>query len=194
MAVKNRWLLASALFLSQGLLAQPYASVQLGYASADFPLGSPYNGVVDDESVTYGLDLGLGLGERWAVEIGFNEYDSFDGSGTPCSPGTSCPLVVRAIPNNDMEVYKLALVPRFNVGNLRLYGKAGYYRAEIDANIDLPGNDMDLDGLLIGAGLRLYVREPRHVSLEAARFDSNFYQLALGFGWGSRFPEETGTR
>src|SRR5882672_12806603 len=49
--------------------AQPYASVQLGYANADFPLGAPYNGVVDDSAPMLGIEAGIAFG-KWGAELG----------------------------------------------------------------------------------------------------------------------------
>lgn len=166
--------------------AQPYVSANLGYASADFALGSPYNGIVDDRSVSYGVDIGLGFGRRWAIEAGVNGYGGFDGRATPCLAGAVCPLLIAPVSDNDITTYKLSLVPRINVGEVRLFGRIGYYRAKIDTEIDLPGNDFTENGLLLGAGVRWYFREPWSVSLEANRFDSNLYQITVGVGWGFR--------
>lgn len=171
-------------------LAQPYASAQLGYASADLPLGAPFNGVLDDRSITYGFDVGFGFSDRWAVEFGMNGYGDFDGRGTPCLAGAACPLIVEDIGGNDLWLYRLALVPRFTVGPVRLFAKAGYYRANIDTDIDLPDRDFNDDGLMLGAGVRLYFSDPWHVSLEATRFDDNITQISIGVGWGVRFGPE----
>ncbi len=168
-------------------VAQPYAGVQVGWARADLPLGAPFNGTLDDGSIAYGFDVGVAFHDRWAVELGMTRYGEFDGRATPCPEGAVCPLILREIDGNDAWLYRVALVPRFAVGPVRLYGKAGYYRARIDTDIDLPDNDFRDDGLMLGAGVRLYYRDPWHLSLEATRYDDNFTQLVIGFGWGARF-------
>src|ERR1044072_5564156 len=153
------------LFLS-GLLAapsialsQPYASVQLGYASADFPLGPPYNGVVDDNAAMLGVEAGMAFG-KWGGEIGFNEYGSFDGFGTPCADGAVCPPITQQISGNDQTLWKLAVMRRFEIGNVRLFGKAGYYSAHLKSNVSLPDADFSPDGVMLGAGIRWYFSAP----------------------------------
>ena len=172
-------------------LGQPYASAKVAYAGADFPLGSPYNGVIDDNSPGIGADVGFGFGRHWALEIGAARYGSFDGRGTPCIAGDVCTLVIRPIDGNDMTLYSAALVPRITAGDARFFARVGYYRANIDTNIDLPGaGDFHEDGLLLGVGARWYFSDPWSISLEATRFDDNIRQLAVGFGWGLRRFDE----
>jgi hypothetical protein len=164
-------------------LAQPYASVQLGYASADFPLGPPYNGVVDDNAPMLGVEAGVAFG-KWGAEIGFHDYGSFDGFGTPCPDGAVCPQVTQQLNGNNQTLWKLALMRRFEVGNVRLFGKAGYYRAHLKSNVSLPDSDFSPDGVMLGAGIRWYFSAPWSLSLEAERFDDNVSQISVGFGWG----------
>ncbi len=166
--------------------AQPYAKLTLGYANAEFPLGAPYNGIIDDTSLMYGLDVGLGFGEKWAVEFGADAYTGFDGIATPCSAGDTCDPTTQQISNNDQTVYKASLLRRFTIGPVQMYGKAGYYQAHVEANIDQPDADFDPDGLLLGVGIMWYFRDPWHVTLEATRLDDNVSQLSLGVGWGMR--------
>src|SRR5882672_2092486 len=161
--------------------AQPYASVQLGYANADFPLGAPYNGVVDDSAPMLGIEAGIAFG-KWGAELGWNEYGSFDGFGTPCADGAVCAPITQQIGGNDQRLYKVALVRRFEIGNVRLFGKAGYYRAKLQTNV--PDGDFDPNGVMLGAGVRWYFKAPWSLSLEAERFDDNVSQLSVGFGWG----------
>jgi hypothetical protein len=175
------------LLLPAAAVAQPYVSAKIAYAGADFPLGEPYNGVVDDNSLGLGVDVGFGFGRNWALEIGGMRYGSFDGRGTPCAAGDVCAQVVRPISGNDMTIYNAALVPRIAAGDARFFARVGYYRANIDANIDLPGaGDFHEDGLLLGVGARWYFEDPWSVSLEVTRYDDNVRQLAVGFGWGLR--------
>lgn len=175
------------LLVPAAAFAQPYASAKVAYAGADFPLDSPYNGVIDDNSPGLGVDVGFGFGRHWAVEIGAARYGSFDGRGTPCVAGDVCTLAIRPIDGNDMTIYNAALVPRFTAGDARFFARVGYYRANIDANIALPGaDDFHEDGLMLGAGVRWYFEDPWSISLEATRFDDNVRQLAVGFGWGLR--------
>ena len=177
--------------LPAAAFAQPYVSAKLAYASADLPLGAPYNGVIDDNAPALGVDVGFAFARNWAVEIGAARYGSFDGFGTPCVQGTVCTPIVRDISGNDMTMYNAALVPRIATGRARFFARVGYYRANIDANIDLPGaGDFHEDGLMLGVGARWYFSDPWSVSLEATRFDDNLRQLALGFGWGLRRDEE----
>jgi hypothetical protein len=180
----------TSLALLLGLLAapsiafcQPYASLQLGYASADFPLGPPYNGVVDDNAPMLGVEAGVAFG-KWGGEIGFHDYGSFDGFGTPCPDGAACSQVTQPISGNDQTLWNLALVRRFEIGKVRLFGKAGYYRAHLKSNVSLPDSDFSPDGVMLGAGVRWYFSAPWSLSLEAERFDDNVSQISVGFGWG----------
>lgn len=185
--------IALALFtvVPAAAFGQPYASAKIAYAGADLPVGAPYNGVIDDNSLGLGVDVGFGFGRNWALEIGAARYGSFDGRGTPCVTGDTCTLAIRPIEGNDMSIYSAALVPRFSAGDARFFARVGYYRANVDTNVDLPGaDDFHEDGLLLGAGVRWYFRDPWSISLEATRFDDNVRQLAVGFGWGLRRLEE----
>jgi hypothetical protein len=185
-----------ALSLPAVALAEPYAVAKLAYASTDIPLGAPYNGVIDDNAPALGVDVGFGFSRKWALEIGAARYASLDGFGTPCVPDTACTLIVREIGGNDMTLYNVALVPRFTAGDTHVFARVGYYRANIDTNVDLPGaGDFHEDGLMLGVGARWYFSDPWSVSLEATRFDDNVRQISLGFGWGlrrgaDRFDEE----
>lgn len=64
--MKHALLILSLLF-SGAAFSQPYASAQLGWVHADFPLGAPLNRYTHD-SAPYGIDVGvgrgLGIGER----------------------------------------------------------------------------------------------------------------------------------
>jgi hypothetical protein len=176
--------LAAAAALPTIASAEPYFVGRLGYARADIPLGAPYNGFINDNAPVLGLDVGLGFGEKWAGELGYSTYGSLDGLATPCAPGVSCTATSTAVGGNDQDVVDVALVRRFAIGNVQLYGKAGYYRANIKTNLDLPGADFTEDGALLGIGVRWYLDSPWHVSLEAKRFDDNVSQISVGFGWG----------
>jgi hypothetical protein len=164
--------------------AQAYVVGQVGYAQAEIPLGAPYNGVVDDGAPLIGIDVGLGLGEKWAGEVGFTTYGSLDGQATPCAPGAVCDPTSTAITGNDQSIVDIAVVRRFTIGNVRLFGKAGYYRAKVKTNIALPDADFTPDGALLGIGARWYFDSPWHVTLEAERFDDNVSQISVGVGWG----------
>jgi hypothetical protein len=171
--------------------AQPYASARLGYANAEFALGAPYNGVIDDRSMLYGFTAGFGFGRRWAIEAGFDGYEGFDGYATPCVAGTSCPVLIQAVDDNDLSLFHLAFAPHVDLGKMRLFGKFGYYHGRIDTHIGLPDSDFTENGVLLGAGLRWHLREPWSMSLEATRFDDHVHQLTIGFGWGlGRPPDE----
>ena len=173
--------------LPTAALAQPYAAVKVAYAAADIPLGAPYNGVVDDNSPGLGIDVGFGFGRRWAVGFGGARYASVVGTGTPCAAGNACAPVAQPIDGNDLTLYHAALVPRITAGDARFFARVGYYRANIDANVGLPGaNDLHEDGLMLGVGARWYFSDPWSVSLEATRFDDNLRQISVGFGWGLR--------
>jgi hypothetical protein len=163
--------------------AQLYVGGQIGYANAEFPLGAPYNGVVDDSAPMLGVDVGLGFGEKWAGEIGFSTYGSLDGLATPCGPGVVCNATSTEVTGNDQSIVDVAIVRRFMIGDVRLFGKAGYYRAKIKTNVG-SGADFTPDGALLGIGARWYFDSPWHVTLEAERFDDNVSQISVGFGWG----------
>lgn len=170
--------------------AQVYAELELGYANADMNLGSPYNGIVDDRATVVGVDLGLNLGSRWALEAGLNKYNSFDGRATPCAPGDVCLNAVIPTGSNDVTSYSLALVPHFEVKGVILFAELGYYSADIDTEIGIADDDFTEDGVMIGGGVRWYFNEPWSVSLEATRMDENIYQMSVGIGWGLRFGKD----
>jgi hypothetical protein len=165
-------------------VGQVYVSAGVGYSTADFSLGSPYNGVVDDRSFLFALDGGFRT-ERIGIELGLRRYGDFDGRAAPCVPGTECPDVLQSV-SSDLSLYKLSLVPRFDVGNVELFGEAGYYRANIDTDIGLPDSDFRKRGLVLGLGARWYFEDPWSVSLRGERFDDDIYQLVVSFGWGLR--------
>jgi hypothetical protein len=166
--------------------AQPYFSANLGWASGDFPIDSPFNGFVDDSAPTYGIDFGMGFGDRWAVEAGVNGYGNVTGRAAPCADGMVCAPVVTE-ESVDQTIYEAGLVRRFSVRNLGLYAKAGYYRANIDTDIPFEESDFSENGLMLGVGLRWYFDAPWSVSLDATRFDDNVSQVSVGFGWGLGF-------
>ena len=170
--------------------SQPYFSANLGWASGEFPLEAPFNGLVDDSAPAYGIDFGMGFGDKWAVELGANGYGNFDGRAAPCAVDTVCAPVVTE-ESVDQTIYEAALVRRFTIRNLRLYGKAGYYRANIDTDIPFDESDFSENGLLLGIGLLWSFDAPWSVSLEATRFDDNVSQVSVGFGWGLGFKNRS---
>jgi hypothetical protein len=180
-------LLAACCFAAPQLAwSQPYVSAQLGYASTEWSRGAPLNGRIDDRALGYGVDVGMGFGRRWAFEVGAYGYGSFDARGTPCAPGAVCSPLVTEVGGNDITILKAALAPRFEIGNVRLFGTFGYYRATIDTNLDLPDAKSRDRGALLGIGARWYFSDPWSVSLQATRFDSNLHQVMFGVGWGLR--------
>lgn len=177
--------------------AEPYVSAQLGFANAEWPRGSPVNGTIDDRGFGYGVDVGFGFGRRWGVEVGAYGYEDFDARGTPCAPGAICSGAVTEFGGNDVSIVKLALVPRFTIGEVRLFATMGYYRATIDVNVDAPDTKSRDDGAVLGLGARWYFADPWSVSIQATRFDDNLRQLMFGVGWGLRKDRHTsydGTR
>jgi opacity protein-like surface antigen len=171
--------------------AQLYASGRLGYASAKFALDAPYNGVIDDRSMQYGVTAGFAFGRRWAIEAGYDGYEGFDGFATPCVDGATCPILIQAVDDNDLKLLHLALAPRFTVGKALLYGKFGYYQGRIKTHVGLPNSDFTENGLMLGAGLRWHLSDPWSVSLEATRFDDHVHQISVGFGWGLGRPPDS---
>jgi hypothetical protein len=163
---------------------QAYVSAHVGLASAEWPIGTPLNGRIDDRALGYGVDFGVGFGRRWAFELGAYDYGNFDARGTPCAPGATCAPVVTDFGGNDITILKAALVPRFRVGQVWLFGTFGYYRATLEANLDLPDAKSRDRGALLGLGARWYFRDPWSVSIQATRFDDNLRQLMVGVGWG----------
>jgi hypothetical protein len=163
---------------------QAYVSAHVGLASAEWPVGSPLNGRIDDRALGYGVDFGMGFGRRWAFELGAYDYGGFDARGTPCAPGAVCAPVVTEFGGNDITILKAALVPRFRVGQVWLFGTFGYYKATLEANLELPATKSHDRGALLGLGARWYFRDPWSVSVQATRFDDNLRQLMVGVGWG----------
>jgi hypothetical protein len=176
-------LILSAPSLAEG---EPYVSAQLGLASTEWSRGAPVNGTIDDRGAAYGVDLGFGFGKRWGVEVGAYGYEAFDARGTPCAPGAVCAAVTSEFGGNDVSIVKLALAPRFSVGQVRLFATMGYYRATIDANLALPEAKSRDRGAVLGLGARWYFSDPWSVSIQATRFDDNLRQLMFGVGWGLR--------
>jgi hypothetical protein len=168
--------------------SQPYFSANLGWASADFPLEAPFNGLADDSAPSYGLDFGVGLGS-WAVELGMNGYGNIDGRAAPCAVGTVCVAMVTE-ESVDQTIYEAALVRRFTIRNFELFGKAGYYRADIDTDIPFADSDFSERGLMLGIGARWYFEAPWSLSIEGTRYDDNVSQLSVGFGWGLGFKDK----
>jgi hypothetical protein len=167
--------------------AEPYVSAQVGYANVEWSRGAPLNGRLDDRAFGYGADLGFDLGKVWAVELGAYGYGSFDARGTPCAGGVICPNVVTEFGGNDVSIVKVALAPRFKIGDdVRLFATMGYYRATIDANLALPDAKWRDSGAVLGVGARWYFTDPWSVSVQATRFDDNLQQLMFGVGWGLR--------
>lgn len=66
-----------------GAAADPCVTARLGYASADFSLGAPYNGEVDDEAPAWGVNLGYRFSDLLAVEAGAMRFGDLDGRATP---------------------------------------------------------------------------------------------------------------
>jgi hypothetical protein len=177
-------LVASLLAAPRLVAAQPYVTAQLGYASAQWPVGAPLNGRIDDDALGVGIDLGVGFGRRWAFELGAYGYTEFDARGTPCAEGSSCAPIVTEIGGTDITILKAALAPRFEVGNVRLFATFGYYRATIDTHLDLPDAEFRDSGAMLGAGARWFFKDPWSVSVQGTRFDDNLRQLMVGVGWG----------
>lgn len=165
--------------------SQPYVTAGAGYASVDFSLDEPYNGVVDESTLTYGVDVGFAV-RNLGLELGVRRYGNVDGQGTPCPPGGICPQIVRPISGNDITAYKLSLLPHFEVGSVVLFAEAGYYRADIDTSVALADSDFTERGLIVGAGARWYFDGPWSISLRGARLDDNVRQIVVGAGWGLR--------
>ena len=190
--MRSLTIVAGALLLAAPQLAggQPYVSAQLGLASTHWPIGAPLNGRIDDRAAGYGLDLGIGFGKRWGLELGAYGYGGFDARGTPCAAGAACSEVLTEVGGHDITILKAALAPRFTIGKVRLFGTFGYYQAKIDTNLDLPDAKKRDSGAVLGAGARWYFREPWSVSIQGTRFDDNLRQLMLGVGWGLR-PDRT---
>ena len=132
---------------------QVYATAQVGYASADFNLGSPYNGVIDDRAMHVGAEVGIGLGRRMGIELGVNKYNSFAGRATPCAPGAVCTNAVIPTGSNDILLYSLALTPHIEVANVELFAEIGYYHAKIDTAIGLADGDFTDDGTSASHGV-----------------------------------------
>jgi hypothetical protein len=188
--MKIRALLMSALLMAPAAgMAQPYVSAQLGYASSEWPLGAPFNGRIDDTAFALGADLGIGFTDHWALEVGALRYGGLDGSGVPCVEGASCPPVVQEVNGNDLTIYKVSIIPRYTFGAVHVFGEAGYYRAKIDTEVNLPDSDFRDNGLLLGIGVRWYFSDPWSMSLKAERLDDNLYQVLFGVGWGLRLGD-----
>jgi hypothetical protein len=168
--------------------AQPYFSANVGWGSGDFPLEAPVNGFVDDGAPTYGIDIGIGV-RQWAFELGVSGYGNFDGRAAPCAIGAVCTLIIEET-SLDQTIYDAALVRRFYIKNLEMFGKAGYYKAKLDTDIPIDGSDLVERGLMLGIGARWYFRAPWSVSIEGTRYDDNVSQLSVGFGWGLGFKDE----
>jgi hypothetical protein len=186
MFIRTLALLLAALTGARAAALEPYVSAQLGYASTEWPRGAPLNGRIDDGALAYGVDVGLAFGRHWAVEIGASGYGDFAARGTPCAPGAVCAPLVTDVEGTNVTILKASIVPRFEVGPVRLFAPFGFYRARIDTNLDLPNARSRDRGAHVGVGARWYFRDPWSVSVQATRFDDNLAQVTLGVGWGIR--------
>jgi hypothetical protein len=178
--------------LPRAALSQAFVSAELGFASADYTLGAPFNGAIDDNSIMYGAKLGFSFHKHFAAEIAVNGYGSFDGRATPCAVGASaCTQIVQAVDGNDVNVYRILLMPYKMIGNVQLFGEIGYFRMKTDTNIDFADSTFKDRGVALGAGGRWYFKSsPWSVSVQAGRLESRLYQVGVGFGWGLRPPTE----
>jgi hypothetical protein len=177
---------------AQTAYAEPYVSAQLGLTTLDSSQGTPLTRTIDDRGYGYGVDVGFGFGKRWAVELGAYGYEDFDARGTPCAPGAVCSGAVTEFGGNDVSIVKLALAPRFTIGEVRLFATMGYYQATIDANVAAPDTKSRERGAVLGLGARWYFADPWSVSVQATRFDDNLRQIMFGVGWGLRKERHSG--
>jgi hypothetical protein len=113
-------LLAALLVLSAPTIghAQFYVSAETGYAAAEFSLGEPYNGIIDDGSLAFGANVGYGVHENLAIQATWHGYTSFGGRAAPCPPDEACPPPVEQVPTsgNSINMWTLAAVPRITIG------------------------------------------------------------------------------
>lgn len=168
--------------------SQFYVGADVGYASAEFGLGEPYNGLVDDNSFVFGAGLGYGVRENVAAEISWYGYSNFEGLALPCPPGEECPPPVQQVTTsgNDIGMLTVAAVPRMTFGDadeFELFGNVGYYRARVDTDIAVPDSEFSRRGVVLGVGARWEVSEPWNVHIEANRFGDRMSQFTVGFGW-----------
>ncbi|HET6628883.1 MAG TPA: hypothetical protein VFG91_03820 [Woeseiaceae bacterium] len=80
-------------------------------------------------------------------------------------------------------MYSASLVPGIDRGRLRLFTKAGLYRAEIDTNTVFPDDEFTKDGWLLGAGARWQLSELGSISLQASVLEDNMQQIGIAVGW-----------
>jgi hypothetical protein len=164
--------------------AQFYVSGDVGYANADFSLGEPYNGVIDDNSFAYGVKIGYGVHENVAIQADWHGYTNFDGRAAPCPPGEICPQISTS--GNGINTFTLAALPRIALGGaneFEFFGTVGYYRARVDTNIGLADSNFNRRGVVLGAGARWEVNEPWNIHIEARRYGDRMTQFSIGFGW-----------
>lgn len=163
--------------------ADPYATVRLGYADADLSLDAPYNGSIDDQGPAYGVNLGYRLSDLLAVELGATRFDDLDGRATPCPTGQICTLVIRDVPDNEVDTWSASLLPSLRMGDVALFGRAGYYRAEIDTRIPFANNEFTGDGWLLGGGARWRFSDTWSLALEASAYEDRLSQVGVTVGW-----------
>ena len=163
--------------------AEPYAAAEVGYGSSDFSLGTPFRGDIDDESLMSGVNVGYRFSELLAGEIGASWYGDVSGRGSPCPAGDICILSIRTIPDNDIRVYRASLLPGFDRGSLRIFGRVGYYRAEIDTNVVFPGGDFTREGWTLGAGVRWSFADDWSVAGEASVLGDEIRQFGISLAW-----------
>ena len=163
--------------------AEPYAAAEVGYGRVDFSLGTPFRGDIDDEAMTTGVNLGYRFSELLEGEIGASWYGDVSGRGSPCPAGDICILSIRTIPDNDIRVYRASLLPGFERGDVRLFGRVGYYRADIDTNIAFEGGDFTEEGWTLGAGLRWSFADDWSIAGEASVLGDEMRQIGLSLAW-----------
>ncbi|HEX5420500.1 MAG TPA: outer membrane beta-barrel protein [Gammaproteobacteria bacterium] len=175
--------------------AGPYVIGKLGYAKADLSVDPPYNGIVNDRAIAYGIDLGYDFHEHFAAEVGVTGHGGFDGHASPCPSGQTCLLIAEPTSGNHITTYTAALVPKAELQNFVFFGKVGYYQASLHTH-STAGDDHFTDrGVVLGAGARWQNSdEPWNVQIEAERFDNGLYQVTLGFGWTFNIGPQIGSR
>lgn len=138
---------------------------------------------LDDSSAGFKLFAGYRLNEWLGFEGAFHDFGDFEEDLDPPNPGGSATA--------DIDGFSGSVLLYAPIGSdgFEAYGKAGYYFFDQEVVIDdTVSASNSPDGILLGAGGRLFINEQLAVRGEADWFDVDDGSLwALNIGFEYRF-------
>jgi opacity protein-like surface antigen len=138
---------------------------------------------IDDDAVGGKLTLGYQANEWFGVEGSWLNSGDFEDDQTPADNGGDASLDL-----SGFIVDAVAYAP-FGTEDVRFFGKAGFYRfrQSLDVTDDVgvvsQSSARNIDGLTLGAGLRVRIAERVDIRAEGEWFDldgADLWSLSLG--------------